>query len=98
MKLNILRFVLTFFSCSGFFIKTAELYLKDRLDSSYKYAHLSGAKTLLWKSSELVDTAIKTPKSGQIQRERKAQQQASKMARFQMPAFLFAFKLEFSPG
>lgn len=40
-------FGLTFSSNAGFFIKAADLYLKDCLDSSYKYALLSGAKILL---------------------------------------------------
>lgn len=54
---------LTFSSSAGFFIKTADLYLKHCFDSSYKYALLSGPKIRFRKTSELADTGTKTPKS-----------------------------------
>lgn len=61
-----IRAGLTFFSSSGFLIKAAELYLKDLLDHSCKYALLSGTKTSFWKASEFNATGIKTPTRGQM--------------------------------
>lgn len=52
---------LTFSSSSGFFTKTADLYLKNCLDSSYKYALWSGARIQVWNNSEVSETGIKTP-------------------------------------
>lgn len=52
---------LTFFSCPAFFINTADVYLKDCFDSSYRNELLRGAKTLLRKASELIDKGTKTP-------------------------------------